>query len=1263
MKTRYGSLIVLLLLAVCFCAYFVWSRARIEAQTKENQRLQDELSVAEARVTGLEMLETSLVHQGKELLAEIRANRIAMFNRESAVFAGRQREIERRIEAFFRKGRYTHESPLVVQDPYGLAPLTALVMFATEKPAEITLEIGDPASPESVKHIFSGMNLRHEIPVFGLYAGRETDVSLSARYADGAVRVTKLSIATDPLPAGLEKPEIVVAERAKMQPGFNLVAQNYHNYYYIFDGEGEIRWYLWRDSFGLPSEADRLKNEEQISGFEGYSQIFKMLPNGNFLLTVDGTTLLELNALGKVLRFYSAPTLIHHDAIVLTNGNYLITGLGDENGVDAMHELDAGNGNIVKTVDFKAFFPPEIYRNSADGSVIHDWFHQNAVWQDFDDGSLLVSARVPSVIMKLGYPSTEVQWIWMNPEILPAGSDLRLVAPADKTIRYPATQHAVMILPDMDGNPDTVDFVFFDNNGFAELTPKRAETGAFSAARHMRVHEKTMIMDEIWSFGEELGEKWHARSVSDAAYDPATGNYLITFGDLVNQYEVDGSLVRAALFEVTSDKRTVFQALFKGKWGYTFTSERHKLYPEVWSFRLHEQVPAIEAESHAIAPEPPHKEAIRMTNMREFAVLETEQNTVMYDGGTEYILHQDKPADGKKFVIVEATVDVEGNGGKQIDLGGLKLVSGNETFDRIDDLFLPSHKFRRLPGYILTAGSKTGAAAFEVPDTVDITMLKLVSPASAAETAVSKAPDAEVGGGDDIGARQSAVDSALLRQLRETRPGLDSPMLVQDPYSLSPLTALVMFVTDAETRAAVTVKGRDSATTFTHEFDVFSTEHIVPVYGLYAGQENEVVIGVVDKAGKSRENTIRITTDPLPPDISKVDVKVSKPEKMAYGLTFFDCPHLNGNYPLAIDANGDIRWYLTDKSLNCSVMMTHLANGNLMVSSGKIIPKTYNNLRSVYEISPLGKFFAEYEIYGIHHDIREKSDGNLIFAVSKEGRPSQNDYIVEIERGTGKILREWDLMKILPMTEYDTRPPYSGGLSNWLHHNAIYYDEARDLLTISGRHQNLVAQFDAKTGELKWAFSATVGEHNPGFEKFLLKPTQDGFEYPTSQHAAFILPDDRLMLFDNRNFMDAPAEGEALDQSKLYSRAVVYTLDADAMTIREDWQYGRDRGEIYSSFASDVDYLGENHYLIDFGGLYKAPDGSNYDHMFTPAKVKFASERPSVVVEVRDDEVVFEAALHGNANSNSYKAERKDIYKNAAEPRLGSDRFTVISAH
>ena len=70
---------------------------------------------------------------------------------------------------------------------------------------------------------------------------------------------------------------------------------------------------------------------------------------------------------------------------------------------------------------------------------------------------------------------------------------------------------------------------------------------------------------------------------------------------------------------------------------------------------------------------------------------------------------------------------------------------------------------------------------------------------------------------------------------------LENPNIIVDPYNNSPLTALVIFETEKKEKVKVTIEGEDDLTTYTHEFEKEKV-HYIPVYGLYAGKENKVII-------------------------------------------------------------------------------------------------------------------------------------------------------------------------------------------------------------------------------------------------------------------------------------------------------------------------------------------------------------------------------------------------------------------------------------
>jgi arylsulfate sulfotransferase len=449
-----------------------------------------------------------------------------------------QKKVEEKIRAGYSKGGYTLQNPLVVENPYGVAPLTALLMFATEKPAEITLGIAGDEPLNSVETLFPART-NHEIPVFGLYAGRDNQIRLQARFADGTTETNSISIKTGPLPSGFPVLEAQKTQPDKMQPGWTVLYALNDQYNAIVDSNGDVRWY---SNFG--------------------SSVFNRLKNGHILLSVygnGGNLLYETDLLGKAYRFYNIPHGgIHHGAIELPNGNLLVMANdGGKTVEDVMLEIDRETGNIAHKIDLKDIFPRPFQTTKPAGNDQRwnpnrrDWAHQNSVWYSERDRSIYISLRHQSMIMKLAYPSGAVLWILSGKEFL--DDEWRkqyLLAPLSPDFYFQSAQHAVMELDDIDNDPDTVDIAFFDNNvGIARgFYPENTH---YSEGRHLRINEKTRTVEEIWSYGRELGDIYFSRTRGDCNYDPQTGNYLITFANmpLVN------SSPRSAVIEVHGNEQ------------------------------------------------------------------------------------------------------------------------------------------------------------------------------------------------------------------------------------------------------------------------------------------------------------------------------------------------------------------------------------------------------------------------------------------------------------------------------------------------------------------------------------------------------------------------------------------------------------------------------------------------------------------------------------------------------------------------------------
>ena len=465
---------------------------------------------------------------------------------------------------------------------------------------------------------------------------------------------------------------------------------------------------------------------------------------------------------------------------------------------------------------------------------------------------------------------------------------------------------------------------------------------------------------------------------------------------------------------------------------------------------------------------------------------------------------------------------------------------------------------------------------------------------------------------------------------------IDNPKIIVNPYEISPLTALILFETRDLTAPTVTIVGEDESTTFTKTFTP-NKKHVLPIYGLYPDRNNEVIITL-----NGEDYTFHIQTDPLPEDFA-LPTDVTADKKELDQELYFVTPSSQG-YTAAYDINGDVRWYLTE---NMIWDVQRLRNGNIMLSSNRLINPPYYTTGLV-EMDLTGKIYYEYVLPGgYHHDVYELENGNLLVASNDFDSGTVEDYIVEIERDTGNIVKRIDLKEILPMdegknlmaTDYD-----------WFHNNSVWYDSNTNSITLSGRHQDAVVNIDYNSLEINWI----VGSHDgwsEEYQKYFLDPIGDDFEWQWAQHAAMILPNGDLFIFDNGNNR-SKTEEDSVKASDNYSRGVIYHINTIDKAIEQVWEYGKDRGsEFYSPYISDVDYLEEDHYLIHSGGI-NTVDGEPGNE---PAGLENVDSMNSITTEVKNDEVIFEM----NLPTNLYRAEKMDLYSNSvfklgAGSRLGN---------
>ncbi|MBC1585000.1 aryl-sulfate sulfotransferase [Listeria seeligeri] len=494
-----------------------------------------------------------------------------------------QTAIEKQLKADSKDA--TLEKPYVKLNPYGTSPLTALLLFNTAEKMKITVEVeGENADTTIESEVGSEYTTEHEVAVLGLYADKANTVKISAVTQDGKKTEKIITIQTDKLPAEMPTIDVKTSDTKKMEQTGNQLTfiTPSTKYAYGVDSNGDVRWYSTKYN----------------------SHVFKELENGHLLYltkydNADDTysLLLETDYLGKVYHAYSMTTeaeseqsgsssksAIHHDAIELPSGNLLLTINDDTKYMeDTMIEIDRQTGEVVKTIDLKDILPEEFYKDykaRSDGKV--DWFHQNAIWYDESDDSIIISSRSQDTVMKIDYDSTKIKWILSDKEGWPDSYKKYLLNPIGDNFKYPAGQHAVEILPDQDDNSDTVDILLYDNNEVITRGDED-ESGKYSEAVQYRINEKTKKVEMVFSFGKDLGEDYWTEIVGGARYMETTGNYLVNFG-----HRKDGK--ESSIIELNQAGEVVFEmnltSFPESAWAYR--AERFSLYPASYDYKMTE---------------------------------------------------------------------------------------------------------------------------------------------------------------------------------------------------------------------------------------------------------------------------------------------------------------------------------------------------------------------------------------------------------------------------------------------------------------------------------------------------------------------------------------------------------------------------------------------------------------------------------------------------------------------------------------------------
>ena len=353
----------------------------------------------------------------------------------------------------------------------------------------------------------------------------------------------------------------------------------------------------------------------------------------------------------------------------------------------------------------------------------------------------------------------------------------------------------------------------------------------------------------------------------------------------------------------------------------------------------------------------------------------------------------------------------------------------------------------------------------------------------------------------------------------------------------------------------------------------------LPVFGLYAGFQNQVLVQLDFQDGSTKSLPVVVTTAPYADPNGVYDrptVLVARAAGSDLGFDFFVMKSALGS-PVMVDTDAEIRWVSAGVSDSIS---SALINDGFIVGSPSAATLSHLGFDgSVDQITPPSPPY-----YDFHHNIDSGKEA-LLADVNEyiDGVQNIESTLVETDPD-GTIDQTWDLAEILSgymSSQGDDPTTFVRPGVDWFHMNASTYDPSDDSVIVSSR-ENFLIKVDYTTGNIKWILGDPTKYWYtfPSLRAKALTLAPGGL-YPIGQHAVSITSDGLVMVFnDGFNSLNQPA-GAPTGENRTYSAVSAYSIDSVNRNAQEEWRF--DYGQsVFSPICGSSYEASGGTYLVDF---------------------------------------------------------------------------------
>ena len=360
----------------------------------------------------------------------------------------------------------------------------------------------------------------------------------------------------------------------------------------------------------------------------------------------------------------------------------------------------------------------------------------------------------------------------------------------------------------------------------------------------------------------------------------------------------------------------------------------------------------------------------------------------------------------------------------------------------------------------------------------------------------------------------------------------------------------------------------------------------LPVYGLYDGYANTVMLTYRFLDGSSKQDATTITTTSFADPCGYNNPTYLQHRTNSTTLSY-DYILIKGtceNYsPAIIDTDGALRWMVpippsfgsTAGFFDNSVFYAYGAQLYRINLDGAVtLVADYNSIG----------------VIGFHHNMDRGKTGMLLEVTTADQVEST---IMEVDY-SGNVIKTWHMDQIISAAMLaDGENPdlfVYPSPNDWFHNNAVAYNRADDSLIVSSR-ENFLICIDYETGAIKWVLGdpTKLWYLFPALNQYALTVPPGGLP-PIGQHGVSVTYDQNIMVFDNgfnSLFQQPPGN------SRSYSSPRKYRLNLTAKTATEVWNYEMGQS-VVSPVCGSVYEDAPLNYLIDYADV----NGLNGAHQY-----------------------------------------------------------------